>query len=375
MEMAFSRKLKAIIPRLELLGYTLELAKQTYEALCLEWQEDSGAICDQKESPPPITLPFDEFHAFLNRHPVSELDATFTDDEERVKGRFAKDSALLKRIPRDIDYDDLAWSERSYFGSQVNILHPYLMLRLLARNTENLETPVVWQYGPLVENGWAIESEFNPSARRNNTFLIATEGSSDVHILKKAFSLLRPEIADFFRFIDVSESHPFSGTGSLAKFAEGLAKIDVQNNTVFVFDNDAEGLAALEKLAALNMPQNLRAILLPSVEDFESFPCKGPEGEHTADINGRAAAIECYLDLRFKNCPTPRVTWTNYKKDLDIYQGALEQKEKYAKAFMNLSATDFPTGNYQTRNLMKVLDTIISECINIATNVINVQTQ
>ena len=35
----------------------------------------------------------------------------------------------------------------------------------------------------------------------------------------------RPGIADFFRFIDVSGSHPFSGTGNLVKFAEGLAKI------------------------------------------------------------------------------------------------------------------------------------------------------
>jgi hypothetical protein len=34
--------------------------------------------------------------------------------------------------------------------------------------------------------------------------------SSDVHILKHALALLRPRIADFFRFIDVSESHPFS---------------------------------------------------------------------------------------------------------------------------------------------------------------------
>ena len=42
-----------------------------------------------------------------------------------------------------------------------------------------------------------------PHARRTQTFLIATEGSSDVHILKQALALLRPGIEDFFRFIDV----------------------------------------------------------------------------------------------------------------------------------------------------------------------------
>ena len=34
-------------------------------------------------------------------------------------------------------------------------------------------------------------------------------------------------------FIDANERHPFSGTGSLVKFAEGLAKIDVQNQKSF----------------------------------------------------------------------------------------------------------------------------------------------
>ena len=60
-----------------------------------------------------------------------------------------------------------------------------------------------------MQAGWATEREFVPHARRTETFLIATEGSSDVHILKHALALLRPGIADFFRFIDVSESHPF----------------------------------------------------------------------------------------------------------------------------------------------------------------------
>jgi hypothetical protein len=83
---------------------------------------------------------------------------------------------------------------------------------VLAESPDNLEADLVWQYGPLgplVEAGWASESEFTPGAQRTQTFLIATEGSSDVHIIRHAFSVLRLEIADFFRFIDVSERHPF----------------------------------------------------------------------------------------------------------------------------------------------------------------------
>src|ERR1700730_1953800 len=113
-----------------------------------------------------------------------------------------------------------------------------------------------------------------PGAGKWQTFLIATEGSSDVHILKHALSLLRPGIADFFRFIDVSESHPFSGTGNLLKFAEGLAKIDVQNQVVFLFDNDAEGLDAHQRLSRLTLPINMRGIMLPELEVFRSFPAR-----------------------------------------------------------------------------------------------------
>lgn len=118
------------------------------------------------------------------------------------------------------------------------LLGPYAALRLLAENPANLDQNVVWNYGDLVDAGWADASEFMPCARREQTILIATEGSSDVHILKRAIEVLRPEVADFFRFIDVSERHPFSGTGSLVKFAEGLAKIDVQNQVIVLLDND-----------------------------------------------------------------------------------------------------------------------------------------
>jgi hypothetical protein len=166
---------------------------------------------------------------------------------------------------------------------------------VLGQSDQNQESDVIWQYGPLVESGWAAGAEFMPCARRTETFLVATEGSSDAHILKHAFSVLRPEVADFFRFIDVSERHPLPGTGNLVKFAEGLAKIDVHNQVVFLFDNDGEGYEAYERVQRLSLPANLRAIMLPELEEFRAFPARGPEGVNKADINRRAAAIECYL--------------------------------------------------------------------------------
>lgn len=360
MEWAFVRKLKHVVPRLKLLGFTIDLAREVYSNWVIAWMEERESLRDVDDSPIPEPLSFDEFCAFATRQSILGLDDTFLSGDDKSqnfqnpKGRFTSDMAIIDRIPIGFDHDNLAWSERSYFGSRINILHPYLMLQILAGNTDNLETDVTWQYGPIVENGYCTAAEFMPSARRTETFLIATEGSSDAHILRHGLELLRPEIADFFRFIDVSERHPFPGTGNLLKFAEGLAKIDIQNQTIFVFDNDAEGTNAFGRLGELTLPTNLRAMLLPTLQCFRSFPARGPDGDHQADINGRAAAIECYLDHRLNDYPPPRIIWTNYKSDTDTYQGSLEHKESYTRAFLKLTAEKLQISGYDTGNIERL---------------------
>jgi hypothetical protein len=364
MEMAFVRKLRDVVPRLEHLGFTLTTAEADYTAL-LARRRSMASSGDQDDEGSTDDMSFAEFRAFVRAHAVQDLDETFVsgiteDAEAKVRGRFTE--AVTARLPVDRYELRDAYSERTYFGALVGLFHPYTVLRILATVPANLDLDVVWQYGPLVEAGWAETEEFQPCARRRETFLIATEGSSDVHILRRAFQLLRPDIEDFFRFIDVSEGHPFSGTGSLRKFAEGLAKIDVHNQTVFLFDNDAEGVDAFKKLASLTLPPNMRMMLLPDLVAFESFPARGPEGILNANINGRAAAIECYLDLTVAGCPAPRVLWTNFKSDTDSYQGALEQKETFTKIFMQQSAKTIADGGYDTGKLVAVLDAIIAQC-------------
>jgi hypothetical protein len=366
-EMAFASKLGDMLPRLELLGYTLALARVSYEKRVETWREERAAMNDDDEPSAPDPLGFDDYLALATRYPLVELDDSFVgSNSKKAKRRFKGEKEIFARLPLEWDFDDSAYSERSYFASAVDLLHPYLMLRIFAENPTNRDSDVIWQYGPLVENGWAETSEFNGDVRRTETFLVATEGSSDAHILQHALTLLRPGILDFFRFIDVSERHPFSGTGNLVKFAEGLAKIDVHNQTVFLFDNDAEGVEAFHKVESLNLPPNMRAMLLPDIEAFRDFPTKGPNGEQRSDINGRGAAIECYLDHRLHNYPPPRVVWTNYKRDADIYHGALEHKESYAKAFLALRSGADQIDSYDMSKVNLVLDALVAECVSIA---------
>ncbi len=58
--------------------------------------------------------------------------------------------------------------------------------------------------------------------------------------------------------------------------------------------------------------------------------------------------------------------WTNYKKSLGTYQGALEYKESYSKEFLKQTAETLAEGAYDVRKIEAVLDLLIAECTAIA---------
>lgn len=361
MDDALVRTLARTLPRLDLMGWTLDAARAEYNARVDEQYEVAEVIGLDT----PSVMTFEEFCDFVGRYRLIDLDDTYSKHgQERdsiVEGRFRADKTEMDRLP--MSYDPMYWSEKSYFASRVVLLSPYSMLQVFGQTKSNLDAKVVWEYGPLIDAGWASVADFSAGASRAQTVLVATEGTSDSRILKRALTILRPDIADFFRFVDVDEKHPFWGTGNLVKFAEGLVRIDIQNKVLFILDNDAEGVDALKRLNDLQMPPNMRAILLPDHETFRSFPAIGPEGIRSSDINGRAAAIECYLDLNLPHYGPPVVRWSNYKKDIDAWQGALEHKETYMRHFLDQAPETLRNGGFDTSKLEWVLDAIIIQAV------------
>jgi hypothetical protein len=105
----------------------------------------------------------------------------------------------------------------------------------------------------------------------------------------------------------------------------------------------------------------MRAMLLPDLEEFREFKTLGPEGINTSDINGRAAAIECYLDLCLDQYPPAQVTWSNFKKDIDAWHGVLDFKESYSKHFYEQSDNQLKNGSYNASKLLKLIDVLIRE--------------
>lgn len=362
-EEVFSRTLSRVLPRLNLLGFTLEAARAEYQMVVAEAEEISRQI--DVEGSGKEYLTFEEFCNLACRYPLCELKGDYIEydkpDRDRVsQWRFSADIGLFDRVPGYGD-SDLYWSEASYLSERVCILSAESMLQVFAQHEANAEVEVTWEFGPIVHAGWVQRDAFRAGARQTQKVLIATEGTSDSRIIRRALDVLRPDVADFFNFVDVDERHPFWGTGNLIKFAEGLLRIEVLNQVLFVFDNDAEGVDAFCKLKKLNPPANMRAMLLPNIEEFREFKTLGPEGLNISDINGRGAAIECYLDLRIGQYPPAQVTWSNFKKDIDAWHGVLDFKESYSKFFYQQSDLQLRDGNYDASKLLKLIDALIRE--------------
>src|SRR5260370_12885129 len=117
--MAFTRPLKDVLPRLELLGFNLDRVRREYEIVAERSQEEGQALSDDDVTDSvPDPMSFGEFYEFSTCYPLSALDDTFISpgdgkEKEKVYGRFS--NCQVHRIPGYSAYDIHAYSERSYF--------------------------------------------------------------------------------------------------------------------------------------------------------------------------------------------------------------------------------------------------------------------
>ncbi len=338
----YEQSLDLVKDRLELLGYTLEHAKGEFE--------NPSPFTDDE----PLPLTFEEVFSILKTIDLNKVTNEFS--EKPKPGEFAPEYIQeLVRSTRDLSFAFNHWD----LDALLENFSPYSQLRVLAESPHNLNLPVIWDFDGVVRNGWVEREQVTHGTNRK--FLIVTEGSSDSKILRKAIDLLRPHIKDFFYFVDMQEGYPFTGTGNLFNFVKGLCSIDIQNDVVVIFDNDAEGVLAMNRCTSLRLPENLKVMKLPDLPEFRRFLTVGPISEEFAEINGKAASIECYLDLD----EFAKVRWTNYRESLNCYHGSLIAKDKYKKKFLK---QEIKENDYNYSKLERTLDLVVSECTCIRSN-------
>lgn len=343
-----AKPLRDVVPRLKLLGYGLSAAREEYESLVEDFSSDG----EQFPS-------FDDFLRLLCR---ADINTVTPEDEYAHDHSF--DKYFRYEIGPRLQVEELFKDNRSSwsFSEIMANFHPWYVMTMFAQKPANLDQMVVWDYSAHLQNGWSKPEDFEPRLKPEELFLIVTEGSSDSKVIRKGFDLMRPGVSDFFYFIDMEEGYPFSGSGNLANFCRGLTKIGIQNKTVILFDNDAEGVSKETALRNTSCPPNLRIMRLPDHPDLRALRALGTSGESIDDINGKAASIEAYLDFTWNTTRPARVRWTNYVEQMNVYQGALESKDFYVREFLSLRG--LATG-YDTTKLDVVLEAIlqISESI------------
>jgi len=347
MREGLARPLNSVKDRLDLLGYHPRVLARRYA-------EQSTTISYTYSEVP---LSFDQLVCTLSSIDLGKA-ALAHNLAERELGNFIgrsviEDLEVRSSLPPGIALDhDL---ERFF-----EYLDPYISLRLLAENPMNANRMLQWRYADVVAGGWVEREEILKPLDDSLRVLVVTEGSSDSFILERAIKILRPDIADFFYFVDMEEHYPFTGTGNLFKFCQGLSKIRIQNNVLVVFDNDAAGVEKFEQLSRLSGAERILFCKLPDHAAFTRFRTIGPNGSFHEDINGSAVAIECFLDLSTMDDDERQIRWTAFNRVLQKYQGELEGKENAVRAFKK---ADLIGGSYDTSKLEFLLDYLVDQWI------------
>ena len=318
---AFVRPLCSVIRRLELLGYTLEDCERRYKE----------AIDTTPSYYPAPALPFPRFAEVMKRVDVQALRIP---EEERGDDLGELASEILAD-PEFTKTEDRLGSLTRDDGTFFENLDPYVPLRLLAENPENLARDVMWRFADVLDGGWIGKDDLYEGVPQNDRRLIITEGSSDGAILRAALSVVAPDVDDFFEFVDMTDNYPFSGTGNLFRFCQGLVRIKIQNRILILLDNDTAGRAALRKILALELPHRMRVAVLPALDECRRVRTLGPSGVQYEDINGRAVSIEWFLDTSIPGQPERTVRWTAYNDELCEYQGELVGKDAYVRNFFD----------------------------------------
>lgn len=352
-----SRSLSSVKRRLDLLGYTLANVESMYNSLVKEAEFYNMEI----------NLPYETFAALLRDIDITRIstpDYAFKYDEngydfgEFVRRCIFPEKEVYSRLlcAAGEKQNELDCNLECFFEN----MDPYIILRLLAENPNSSDLDVYWAYADLVEAGWVAKEEIVKPLPESKRILIVTEGSTDSNILQKAIADLFPDISDFFYFIDMTENYPFTGTGNLYNFCCGLSKIGVLNNVIVIFDNDCSGIEKYEKLMATQRQSNLLIVKLPDSAEFENIETVGPQGISHEDINGRAVSIECFLDFASVDF-SPVIRWTSYLEKLKRYQGVLQRKDDYTRAFLK---ADLESGDYDTTKIKVLINYIIDQWCN-----------
>ena len=362
--------LSKIKQRLDLIGYSIMEAKKRYEDYVKSYPSDASNFYSFN----------DLYNEYINLN-VIKSDVVETIRKNEYGGPFCdwdfgefyskvispsevfyketKYNDLSKILSLNLDKVESNLISDEEFYAQID---PLIKLSILARNPKNLNLKVTWR--SIDSFNFKLLSKDDVQKSKNfEKILIATEGRTDAYILRKSLDLLFPEIADIFYFLDYSQTDDMniSGCKELAKFCKSISQLK-HGKVIALFDNDGDRVEAYnEAKKVVSSDHNLLITKLPILDSMKNIVEKDPwdNSKKEVDINGKAVAIESFLDLSLLK-KTIKIDWERGKHR----QGKLKYKKKYQQIFKTFAESRrLKKGKYDTSKLEYLINYLIKEWI------------
>jgi hypothetical protein len=361
--------------RLEILGYTLDKVKSEYETrlnnavlMKQKCNSESWESYKDKEERHLTTLSTGGFDHWLT------LIKYIFDNNITV---YSDNLELEEDIYRFIlEYNDI--DEDLYLG------YPNIGMGYFLRGTLEVVDPsseLILDITSLVDSGYykADEAVCASTAKSHidstlefQKIIILTEGSSDSTILSKALRLLYPKVESYFSFLDFDSYKAEGGSAMLEKTVKSFAAAGINNKIIALFDYDAAGVAATERLKKRKLPDNIRVITLPPIDVATNYPTNGPQGKTNENVNGHACSIEMYLGVDILTDTSGQfaaVEWRNLEPQINTYQGEISRKAELQKKFLQKVQTTIDKGSLQSAHDWSGLMTIFEKIFIVAASI------
>jgi hypothetical protein len=329
--------------RLDLMGYSIDLARDAFERGRLRGCEDRAALYEKYRD-----------DAILSDYADRELETLgrLTLDDWLLGFRFILENQLVRphHLRRDL-YDAgypfpvgymLGRSQEEFLGFPV--FDSRLFLRAALEGVDPSET-VSQDLTDLIAGGWfdseddvvahadyLITADFSTTQR----IIVLTEGSSDKRALEAVLLIRRPHLVDYFSFIDFDELRVPGGAASVINFVKAFVGAGVVNRVIAILDNDTAAKSAMRSLKGITLPSTVRIIHLPEMERLRRYPTLGPTGISETDINGLAASLELYFGedvLSGEDGQPAPVQWRGFDDAVKQYQGEVLTKAALQERF------------------------------------------
>jgi hypothetical protein len=352
----YQARVGTVARRLKLMGFGGERCVKRIADICAEFRSDDGSI-DAIEGPYPDSTRYEiSCEASVKVGLIAYTKALNT------LGPWGKDlSGLEKACLQELEpFIEDPGDPRILLGALLADENPNKMLRM-----DLYDLLAAGWFSRLDAISTTAVQELTEDMASTGPIIVITEGSFDSRVLQRALRLVRPDIADYFKFLDFDSTRAPGGTDQVVQKLRSFAAAGVMNRVIALLDNDAAGRQAEEQLARTGLPNNYRFCRLPDLDYAKEYPTLGPSGGARHNVNGRACSVEFYFGvscLADGSGPIP-IRWTGFNEKIGDYQGELTNKRSVQKnidEILTKAELDSAANGPEWNAMRRVAETLVS---------------